>query len=77
MGQSASLDGNIADMGRSRRHRLRTWFFLSLLWVVLVYVMAVILQLGPLALIPLGVAAWFFVVWTVAVGVRVGVRAGG
>lgn len=49
---------------------------LALLWLTLAYVMAIFLHLGPLAVIPLWIAGWCFVVWTVAVGVRAGLRGG-
>lgn len=65
-------------MTGSRFQSLRTWFWLSVLWLVLAVGVAVFGVLGPasqpVALVALWVAAWFFAVWTIAVGVRVGLR---
>lgn len=73
-GRIGPQPGSIPAMRASRFHRLRTWFWLSVGWVFLSLVMGVLLHRGPLAVVPFWIGAWFFGVWTVAVGVRVGNR---
>jgi hypothetical protein len=63
-----------AGMGVSRFHSLRTWFLLVVLWLFISWVSLAVLFIEPLGLVSLWIAGWFFVVWTVAVGVRVGLR---
>lgn len=60
-------------MSNSRFHSLRTWFLLAVAWVVFAFLITMVFQIEFLGVAALLIAGWFFVVWTVGVGVRVGV----
>jgi hypothetical protein len=57
-----------------RFRRLQTWFLLSVASLVVAFLLLLLTQIEALGLIGLAISAWLFVVWTVGVGVRVGME---
>jgi hypothetical protein len=60
-------------MKSARLPFLSTWFFASLLWLVLAFTGLVLGRLF-FTLPAFAMAGWCFMVWTIAIGVRVGQR---
>ena len=53
---------------------LSTWFYLSLLFLILTVISGVSFPLPFVPVVTLWLAGWCFAVWTIGVGVRAGQR---